>query len=91
MPAEIANVMWLSLANPEYSVYLPFYQGTYETPAPYRMGNDQYNEQSAYWAFRAPTALAATNPANLGAGLKNYWDQYQDQLFTNQSNHGYCK
>ncbi|WP_075980375.1 C69 family dipeptidase [Bacillus massilinigeriensis] len=85
MPADIANVMWLSLANPEYSVYLPFYQGIYETPTAYRLGNDQYSDQSAYWAFRAPAALAATNPDSLGVGTKNYWEKYQDQLFAKQS------
>ncbi|MEH7109719.1 C69 family dipeptidase [Bacillus sp. JJ1764] len=85
MPADIANVMWLSLANPEYSVYLPFYQGITDTPASYKLGNDKYSDQSAYWAFRAPAALAATNPAVLGVGVKNYWNQYQDNLLKNQN------
>lgn len=85
MPADIANVMWLSLANPEYSVYLPFYQGMYDTPTAFKHGNDKYDDQSAYWAFRAPAALAATNPDTLGVGLKNYWGKYEDQLFTKQS------
>lgn len=85
MPADIANVMWLCLANPEYSVYLPFYQGATNTPAAYKLGNDKYDDQSAYWAFRAPAALAATNPDTLGVGLKNYWNKYEDQLFAKQS------
>lgn len=85
MPADIANVMWLSLANPEYSVYLPFYQGATDTPAAYKLGNDQYDDQSAYWAFRAPAALAATSPDTLGVGLKNYWNKYENQLIANQN------
>ncbi|MBL4950841.1 C69 family dipeptidase [Neobacillus sp. YIM B02564] len=81
---KINNVMWLSLANPEYSVYLPFYAAILDTPTAYKHGNDIFSTDSAYWAFRAPAALAATDPANLGVGVKNYWGKYEDKLLAKQ-------
>jgi dipeptidase len=82
MPQPIAGIMWLSMANPEYGVYMPFYSGLTETIEPYHLGTNEYDEKSAYWAFRGAAALASQDETLYGAGLKSFWDEYQDKLFT---------
>ena len=49
---EIGGVFWLALANPDISVYVPWYQGMTETPLPFRSGSGRSDQESAYWAFK---------------------------------------
>jgi len=81
MPKELAGIMWLSMANPEYGVYMPFYSGLKETIEPYHLGTDEYDQESAYWAFRGAATLAAQNENLYGTGVKSFWDKYQDKMF----------
>ncbi len=80
MPVEIGGLMWLSMANPEHGVYLPFYAGITETLDAYHMGTDQFDDESAYWAFRGTAALAATDEVMYGAGVKAFWNDYEHAL-----------
>lgn len=81
MPKELAGIMWLSMANPEYGVYMPFYSGLTETIEPYHLGADEYDQESAYWAFRGAATLASQDETLYGAGVKEFWNNYQDKLF----------
>lgn len=85
LPNDLGGVLWLDMANPVYSVYLPFYSGITDTPAPYKSGTDRYDDSSAYWVFRAVGLLAATNPEQIGKGIIEFWGAYQDRLIAEQA------
>lgn len=80
MPAELQGVMWLSIANPEYGVYLPFYTGIEKTLENYHKGTNKYDDESAYWAFRSAGALASENEELYGQGVKDFWNDYENNL-----------
>jgi len=85
MPVEVGAIMWLAMANPEYSVYLPFYSGITKTPTSYKLGEDKYDSSSAYWAFKSVSSLAMTDEEKLGKGVKTYWGEYQNKLLNSQN------
>lgn len=80
MPVELSGVMWLAVGNPEYSTYVPFYAGMTETPDSYKKGTDTYDSESAYWSFRGAAALAQTNEAIYGKSVKEFWNNYENQM-----------
>lgn len=80
MPVELNGVMWLAMANPEYSTYIPFYAGMTETPASYKKGTNKYDPESAYWSFRGAAALAQTDEEVYGQTVKELWSRHEDNL-----------
>ena len=52
LPNEIGGVIWFGLDNPENSPFVPMYVGVNSVPESWvRLERDEYDEDSAYWAF----------------------------------------
>ncbi len=73
---------WLSLGNPEHSIYLPSYYHIEDTPEAFKLPGKNYQSQSAYWTFRGLAALCEVDRVQYGQGVKDYWNQYQGELIT---------
>ncbi|SFH65365.1 C69 family dipeptidase [Pisciglobus halotolerans] len=58
VPEAISGIHWLALGVPDTSNYIPFYSSITETPKEYQIGNDQPDDESAYWTYRKTNALA---------------------------------
>lgn len=83
-PAELGGLLWMSMGNPEHSVYLPSYGNIESTPEAYQVKAPVYNAKSAYWKFRSLSALSGLNREKYGAGVRAYWDQYENKLIEAQ-------
>ena len=83
-PAELGGLLWMTMGNPEHSVYLPSYGNIQSTVEAYQVKAPVYNAQSAYWKFRSLAALSALNREKYGAGVRNYWKQYENKLIETQ-------
>src|SRR4030042_5753382 len=73
LPAEIGGVYWLALANPDISVYVPWYQGITETPPPFRSGMGRSDQESAYWAFKRIGVLVTVFFGDLITPVRRTW------------------
>lgn len=52
LPNEIGGVIWFGLDNPENSPFVPMYVGVNSVPESWvRLERDEYDEDSAWWAF----------------------------------------
>lgn len=52
LPDEIGGVIWYGLDNPENSPFVPMYVGVNSVPESWvRLERDEYDEDSAWWAF----------------------------------------
>lgn len=71
------QIMWVALANPEMSVFLPFYGNVTQLPPAFGLEALSYNENSAYWKFRRLSALAVQNRAGYGKEVRDYWRQME--------------
>lgn len=62
LPDDVGGVVWLGLDNPAQSPRIPVYCGVAELPdALGRNGNNNYDDCSAVWKFRAANKLGALN------------------------------
>lgn len=73
-------VQWECMGNAEHGLFVPAYQFITKTPAAYHVMGEAYDSASAYWTFRKLSMLAEIDRVNCGAGVKAYWDVYQQQL-----------
>ena len=98
MPSEIATVMWMTMAPPEFSVYLPFYGNLvteviekYYSPDPNPRGYDSANpdNNSMYWVLRELHTQCASSSlperARIGNGVRDFWETYQKSLISQQA------
>lgn len=85
LPNPIGGVHWLALGVPETSVYVPFYSGISETPALYKEGTDVYDTKSAYWAFRAVSALVNSNYLKYAGDVIKTWQDFENKAFEEQA------
>lgn len=83
-PAELGGLLWMSMGNPEFSVYLPSYGNITSTVDAYQVKAPVYNSQSAYWKFRSLSTLSALNREKYGAGVREYWNNYENKLIAEQ-------
>ena len=74
------TVYWLCLANPELSVYLPFYGNLTSVPDAYSLDCDGYNPDSAFWAYRSLASLGALNRETYGAEVRKLWNETETKL-----------
>ncbi len=49
LPNEIGGVMWLTMAAPKFSPYVPYYGNITATDSSYHNADTKYNENSFYW------------------------------------------
>ena len=67
------QIMWVALANPEMSIFLPFYGNVTELPAAYNVATNEYNRDNAYFKFRSLSALAVQDRPGYGKTVRDYW------------------
>ena len=67
------QVMWLAPANPEMSVFLPFYGNMTKFPAAFESNAGEYTRDSAYFKFRSLSALAVQDRAGYGKKVRDSW------------------
>ena len=99
MVPELATIEWLSLAPPEFGVYLPFY-GSLVTdvfekayspdPNSREYNNADPNANSMYWVFRELYERIAEDGTlagreRLGNGVRAFWERYQKSLIAQQA------
>lgn len=83
-PKELGGLLWMTMGNPEHSVYLPSFGNINDTADAYQVEAIDYNADSAYWKFRSLSAVAELNREMYGAGVRAYWDAYEDALIAQQ-------
>ena len=96
MPADLATVMWMSMAPPEFSVLIPSY-ANHVTEAYEKMYSPDRNSWSSadpdnnsmYWVFRQlHTECNLTNLSErnrIGQGVIDFWEGYQKALIADQA------
>ncbi len=61
-PKPLEVVTWQSLGVLSESLLVPIYSTVTQFPEAYSIGEDNYDDKSAYWKFRSLTTLANTAP-----------------------------
>lgn len=85
MPKELQVLSWQSLGNVRDSVFLPFYLDTLtSTPKVFQSGDDSYDSQSAWWAFRSISGLANANPQKYRPLIYGWRDKIEAGLYASQ-------
>ena len=84
LPAEIGGVAWWALVGPCSSVYVPWYMGIQKVPYAYQIGTNEYDGESAYWAFGELSQLVDENYGNLIGDVKKAWAQFEAKEFAQQ-------
>ena len=86
MPAELATIQWLSMADADFSVFVPFYGALLtDTNEHYQKEGDAFVEGSINWNFQTINAICSENREKYGANVKDYFEQYQKSLIQQQS------
>ncbi|WP_070967042.1 C69 family dipeptidase [Vibrio sonorensis] len=86
MPHEFQGLIWQSFGVLPESVLVPLYSTLTEYPKAYKVGDDTYSDDSAYWQFRSLTSLAAANPDKYLPLLKQTWDKEETKLYKQVAN-----
>jgi dipeptidase len=84
LPGEIGGVFWLAMANPDISVFIPWYQGITETPPAFRSGSGRSDEESAYWAFKRIGVLVNAFYRELIGQVRSTWEAFENDTFAQQ-------
>ena len=71
------QVMWLAVANPEMSVFLPFYGNMTKFPSAFASNALEYTRDSAYFKFRSLSALAVQDRAGYGKKVRDSWREME--------------
>ena len=74
------SILWVSLANPEISVFLPLYWNTDPLPGTFTLDTADYDENSAYFKFRSVSAFAVNDRDGFGAEVRAHWKQMERHL-----------
>ena len=86
LPAPLAAVEWLAMADADFSVYLPFYGALLTaTNEHYHQEGDAYVENSINWNFQVINTLCAQDREHCGAKVKEYFAQYQQSIVEQQT------
>ncbi len=83
-PKAIGGTMWMAMASPEYSVYLPFYGNIADTIEPFRVTDQSYTPASFYWTMRSVNLYCAMNREKYGKNVRAFWKDYERKLLKNQ-------
>jgi dipeptidase len=84
LPGEIGGVFWLAMANPDISVFIPWYQGITETPPAFRSGSGRSDQESAYWAFKRIGILVNAFYGELIGQVRSTWKTFEDDASAQQ-------
>jgi len=84
LPAEIGGVFWLAMANPDTSVFIPWYVGIVETPRIFQIGSGRSDPDSAYWAFKRIGNLVNAYYGDLFGPVQKTWRAFEENEFALQ-------
>ena len=84
LPSEIGGVLWLAMATPDTSVYVPWYMGITEVPHVYQVGQGKSDPESAYWAFKRISNLVNTHYGDLIEDVRKTWKAFEEREFKTQ-------
>lgn len=78
------DFMWLSLANPEYSPFVPFYADIKTVPDSYAMGSSSFASGISYWVFKLISEGVENDKKGLMASIiKKSW-KHTEQDFLDE-------
>lgn len=81
MADQDINTQWLAMANIEFSVFVPFYTRILtDTPDMMKFESVIPTDGQYDWTFRTLSALCSQDREQYGAGVRAYWDHYQEAL-----------
>lgn len=86
LPAPIGGVFWLAMANPDTSVFIPWYAGIVETPRIFQLGSGRSDPDSAYWAFKRIGNLVNAYYGDLFGPVQKTWRTFEENEFALQEN-----
>jgi len=77
---QLPTVFWATMANSEFSVFLPMYGNLTAAPAAYTFDCNTYNDQSAYSVYRWLSTLASLDRTNYGYAVRRHWRAMEEAL-----------
>lgn len=80
------TILWISLANSEFSVFTPLYTNLDTIPNEYKKVTLDFDESSAYWKFRAVSTLASTNRERYGKLVRDTYKALETKWINNVKN-----
>lgn len=85
MPEQLATIQWQSMADAEFSVFVPFYTALLtETLENYQSPELEPVEDSINWNFQVINDLCYHNRDNCAENVKAYFEDYQESLIAQQ-------
>lgn len=85
LPAEIGAVVWTSMRTPCSGVYVPWYMGITDVPAPYKTGTDEASDGSAWWAFQDLDAYVDSHYKETIPTVRGVWRPFQAKMLADQA------
>lgn len=71
LPTEIAGIHWLAMGVTAESVFTPTYAGTTDVHPAYKVGQQKYSNDSAYWVYKLVGVLVDGHYTELQGFLKD--------------------
>lgn len=81
LPPEIGAIQWIAVSTPLASPFVPYFLGLQEIPKAYQIGDDAYDDISAFWAFRTIANLALSNYQEYGQDIRELWEDFEEKQF----------
>ena len=86
IPSKIGGIMWLAMGTVEHSPYLPYFGNISQTNKTLRVRTQVANNKSYYWTFKLLNTLGKSDRKNVGNGIKEYWNNYEDGVIKDEKN-----
>ena len=78
--------MWLAMGTVEHSPYLPYFGNISQTNKALRVRTQVANNKSYYWTFKLLNTLGKSDRKNVGNGIKEYWNNYENGVIEDEKN-----
>jgi dipeptidase len=79
MPDALKGLVWQVVSTPLGAPYMPLFAAMDDIPQGYRLGDNDYGERSAYWAFRGLFALSEVDRKKYLPELVALWHAHEAQ------------
>jgi dipeptidase len=79
LPKEIGCLSYVALGMADLGVFLPIYQGVKSFPHAYQIGNNQADNDSAYWKFRKVMTLGMMNYNAYAPIIKDAYHKLEEE------------
>lgn len=81
---DASAIAWVALANPEYSVFMPLYGIPDRVPDAFTTDAAAYDENNAYWQFRAVSSLATLDREKYGSEIRAVYKALETEWIAGQ-------